>query len=82
LHRVIVRLGELGVTTVLTTEREHDYGPVSRRGVEEFVTDNLILLRNVLTTEKRRRTIEVVKFRGTGHGRASSGSPSTRPASP
>jgi circadian clock protein KaiC len=68
LHRVIVRLGELGVTTVLTTEREHDYGPVSRRGVEEFVTDNLILLRNVLTTEKRRRTIEVVKFRGTGHG--------------
>lgn len=68
LHRVIVRLGELGVTTVLTTERDHDYGPVSRRGVEEFVTDNLILLRNVLTTEKRRRTIEVLKFRGTGHG--------------
>ncbi len=65
---VIGRLADLGVTTLLTTERQSDYGPLSRRGVEEFVTDNLILLRNVLTAEKRRRTIEVVKFRGTGHG--------------
>jgi circadian clock protein KaiC len=68
LQSVIGRLDELGVTTLLTTERDSDYGPISRRGVEEFVTDNLILLRNVLTTEKRRRTIEVVKFRGTSHG--------------
>ena len=68
LHRVIARLADLGVTTVLTTERTTDYGALSRRGVEEFVTDNLILLRNVLTAEKRRRTIEIVKFRGTGHG--------------
>jgi circadian clock protein KaiC len=68
LHRVIARLADLGVTTVLTTERASDYGALSRRGVEEFVTDNLILLRNVLTAEKRRRTIEIVKFRGTGHG--------------
>jgi circadian clock protein KaiC len=68
LHRVIGRLADLGVTTVLTTERATDYGALSRRGLEEFVTDNLILLRNVLTAEKRRRTIEIVKFRGTGHG--------------
>jgi circadian clock protein KaiC len=68
LHGVIARLGELGVTTLLTTERDDDYGPISRRGAEAFVTDNLILLRNVLTTEKRRRTIEIVKFRGTAHG--------------
>ena len=68
LHRVIGRLADLGVTTLLTTECGSDYGALSRRGVEEFVTDNLILLRNVLTAEKRRRTIEIVKFRGTGHG--------------
>lgn len=68
LHRVVTRMAEIGVTTVLTTERDSDYGVVSRRGVDEFVSDNLILLRNVLTAEKRRRTIEVVKFRGTGHG--------------
>ncbi len=68
LHRVIVHLADMGVTTVLTTERSHDYGPISTRGVEEFVSDNLILLRNNLTAEKRRRTIEIVKFRGTRHG--------------
>lgn len=68
LQRVVTRMDELGVTTVLTTERDSDYGAVSRRGVDEFVTDNLILLRNVLTAEKRRRTIEIVKFRGTRHG--------------
>lgn len=67
LHRVVGRLADLRVTTVLTTERSKDYGPLSTRGIEEFVADNLILLRNVLTTEKRRRTIEIVKFRGTGH---------------
>jgi circadian clock protein KaiC len=68
LHRVFTRLGDLGVTTVLTIERSSDYGPYSARGVEEFVSDNLILLRNVLTAEKRRRTVEILKFRGTGHG--------------
>lgn len=68
LHRVVTRMDEIGVTTLLTTERDNDYGPVSRRGVDEFVSDNLILLRNVLTAEKRRRTIEIVKFRGAGHG--------------
>jgi len=65
---VVTRMDEIGVTTLLTTERDSDYGPVSRRGVDEFVSDNLILLRNVLTAEKRRRTIEIVKFRGAGHG--------------
>lgn len=68
LHDVVSRLGDLGLTTLLTAERAADYGPLSRRGVEEFVADNLILLRNVLAAEKRRRTIEIVKFRGTTHG--------------
>lgn len=68
LHRLVARLAKLGVTTVITTERDEDYGALSRRGVDEFVTDNLILLRNVLTAEKRRRTLEIVKFRGTSHG--------------
>ncbi len=68
LQRVITRLSDLRVTTLLTTERDSEYGAPSRRGVEEFLTDNLILLRNVLTDEKRRRTVEIVKFRGTSHG--------------
>jgi len=31
------------------------------------VADNVVILRNVLTDEKRRRTIEILKYRGTDH---------------
>jgi len=41
------------VTTVMTTERVDDYGPIARYGVEEFESDNVVLLRNVLESEKR-----------------------------
>ena len=67
LHRIAVALKGLGVTAMITSERNDDYGAISRHGVEEFVADNVILLRNALDDEKRRRTIEVLKFRGTSH---------------
>jgi len=35
--------------------------------VEEFVADNVVVLRNSLENERRRRTVEILKFRGTGH---------------
>ena len=57
----------MGVTAVLTAERTDDYGPIARFGVEEFIADNVMILRNVLEDEKRRRTIEILKFRGTDH---------------
>ncbi len=60
-------LKEIGVTSIVTTERLQEYGEISRFGVEEFVADNVILLRNVLEQEKRRRTVEILKFRGTDH---------------
>ena len=50
--RLIARLKEIGVTTVMTTERVDDYGPIARYGVEEFVSDNVVLLRNVLESEE------------------------------
>ena len=67
LHRVTTHLRALGVTTLMTVERTEEYGHVGRYGVEEFVTDNVIILRNPLTRERRRRTIEILKFRGAGH---------------
>lgn len=67
LHRVSRALRQMNVTCVLTAERADDYGPLSRHGVEEFVADNVIVLRNVLEDEKRRRTLEILKFRGTDH---------------
>jgi circadian clock protein KaiC len=60
-------LKDMGVTSIVTAERSQDFGEISRFGVEEFVADNVILLRNILEEEKRRRTIEILKFRGTNH---------------
>ncbi|MFP4053303.1 MAG: circadian clock protein KaiC [Phycisphaerae bacterium] len=67
LLRVGAALREMGVTAVLTAERVEEYGPVARYGVEEFVADNVIILRNALESERRRRTIEILKFRGASH---------------
>lgn len=67
LFRVASALKKLKVTAVMTSERTQEYGDISRYGVEEFVADNVIILRNVLEEEKRRRTVEILKFRGTTH---------------
>lgn len=67
LHRIAAGLRKLGVTTLVTMERTNEEGGVGRWGVEEFVADNVILLRNRLEQEKRRRTVEILKFRGTTH---------------
>jgi circadian clock protein KaiC len=67
LFRIASALKRIGVTAVMTAERTEDYGPIARFGVEEFIADNVMVLRNVLDDEKRRRTIEILKFRGTDH---------------
>ncbi|MBR8826837.1 MAG: circadian clock protein KaiC [Gomphosphaeria aponina SAG 52.96 = DSM 107014] len=67
LFRLASALRELEVTAIMTAERIKEYGEISRYGVEEFVADNVVILRNVLTDEKRRRTIEILKYRGTDH---------------
>ena len=67
IFRLVARLKQVGVTTIMTTEREIEYGPVARFGVEEFVSDNVVIVRNVLEGERRRRTIEILKLRGTTH---------------
>ncbi|MEB3224857.1 MAG: circadian clock protein KaiC [Synechococcus sp.] len=67
IFRLVARLKHLAVTSIMTTERLDEYGPVARFGVEEFVSDNVVILRNVLEGERRRRTIEILKLRGTTH---------------
>lgn len=67
IFRLVARLKQIGATTVMTTERVEEYGPVARYGVEEFVSDNVVIVRNVLEGERRRRTIEILKLRGTTH---------------
>lgn len=60
-------LRDMEITAVLTSERTSDYGEISRYGIEEFVADNVIIMRNALLEEKRRRTIEILKYRGVPH---------------
>lgn len=67
IFRIISTLKELGVTSVLTAERSEDYGDLTRHGIEEFVADNVVILRNVMSDEKRRRTLEILKLRGSAH---------------
>ncbi|MGV2828341.1 circadian clock protein KaiC [Myxosarcina sp. GI1(2024)] len=67
IFRLVARLKQLQVTSILTTERVDEYGAIARFGVEEFVSDNVIIIRNVLEGERRRRTIEILKLRGTTH---------------
>ncbi|MGB0384654.1 MAG: circadian clock protein KaiC [Ardenticatenaceae bacterium] len=67
LFRIASALKKMNVTAILTAERTQEYGEIARYGIEEFVADNVIILRNVLEQEKRRRTVEVLKFRGTTH---------------
>ncbi len=67
IFRLVARLKQIGATTIMTTERIDEYGPIARYGVEEFVSDNVVIVRNVLEGERRRRTIEILKLRGTTH---------------
>lgn len=69
LFRITSALKQMGVTLLFTAERTEDYGPVTEFGIEEFVADNVIILRNILADERRRRTLEILKFRGAPHER-------------
>ena len=69
LFRITTKLKQLGVTVLFTGERIEEYGEVTRHGIEEFVADNVIILRNLLDNERRRRTIEILKLRGAPHQR-------------
>lgn len=62
-------LEEAGVTSVMTAERDEEYGRIAQYGFEEFVADNVVILRNALDGERRRRTVEVLKMRGGSHVR-------------
>ncbi len=68
LRRLIADLRGLGLTVLLTVETPGDPGgTLSRYGIEEFVADNVVLLRNVREHAFRRRTVEVLKMRGAMH---------------
>jgi circadian clock protein KaiC len=68
LFKVAAKLKSMGITAIMTAERPDEHGSIARFGIEEFVSDNVILLHNRLTTRgNRERSIDILKFRGSPH---------------
>jgi circadian clock protein KaiC len=68
LRRLVSRLRASGLSVLLTVETASDPADsLSRYGIEEFVADNVVLLRNTREGKGRRRTVVVLKLRGATH---------------
>jgi circadian clock protein KaiC len=66
LSRLVRWLEDQGVTAILTGERG-DSG-LTRHGIEEYVTDCVIVLDHRVSAEISTRRLRVVKYRGSAHG--------------
>jgi circadian clock protein KaiC len=66
LRRLFRWLKDKGVTAVITAERGS--GQLTRHGLEEYVSDCVILLDHRVTDQIATRHLRVVKYRGTLHG--------------
>ena len=66
LGRLFHWLKAKGVTAVITAERGD--GKLTRHGLEEYVSDCVILLDNRVSNQFATRRVRVVKYRGSRHG--------------
>jgi circadian clock protein KaiC len=66
LRRLFKWLKDKGVTAVITGERGE--GQLTRHGIEEYVSDCVIVLDNRVENQITTRRMRVVKYRGSAHG--------------
>jgi len=66
LRRLFRWLKDKGVTAVITAERGD--GTLTRQGLEEYVSDCVILLDHRVVDQVSTRRLRIVKYRGTTHG--------------
>ena len=66
LRRLFRWLKDKGVTAVITGERGE--GTLTRQGLEEYVSDCVILLDHRVTDQVSTRRLRIVKYRGSSHG--------------
>src|ERR1700722_18870942 len=66
LRRLFRWLKDRGVTAVITAERGD--GTLTRQGLEEYVSDCVILLDHRIKDQISARRLRIVKYRGTKHG--------------
>jgi circadian clock protein KaiC len=65
--QLVHTLRKLELTAIVIAEASGDYGPLTTMGVEDYVCDLTVILRNVNDGGRRRRSIEVNKYRRSGH---------------
>ena len=68
LRRLFRWLKGKGVTAIITGERGGEDGSLTRQGIEEYVSDCVILLDHRVQGQISTRRLRVVKYRGTTHG--------------
>ncbi len=66
LRRLFHWLKSKGVTAIITAERGE--GTLTRQGLEEYISDCVILLDHRITNQVLTRRLRVVKYRGSSHG--------------
>ena len=66
LRRLFRWLKDKGVTAIITGERGD--GTLTRHGLEEYVSDCVIVLDHRVTEQLSTRRLRIVKYRGTTHG--------------
>ena len=66
LRRLFTWLKEKKVTTIITGEKGN--GPLTRNGLEEYVSDCVILLDHRVSNKISTRLLRIVKYRGSVHG--------------
>jgi circadian clock protein KaiC len=65
-RRLFRWLKDRGLTTIVTAERGES--SLTRQGLEEYVSDCVILLDHRITDQTSARRMRIVKYRGTKHG--------------
>ncbi|HEV8028257.1 MAG TPA: circadian clock protein KaiC [Stellaceae bacterium] len=66
LRRLFAWLRDRGLTAIITAERGH--GTLTRHGLEEYISDCVILLDNRVQDQVTTRRLRIVKYRGSAHG--------------
>jgi circadian clock protein KaiC len=66
LRRLFSWLKERGITAVITGERGTD--TLTRQGLEEYVSDCVVVLDHRTVDQISTRRLRIVKYRGSGHG--------------
>jgi circadian clock protein KaiC len=66
IQRLFVWLKARGVTVVITGERGD--GQLTRHGIEEYVSDCVIVLDHLVNEETSTRRLRILKYRGSLHG--------------